>query len=144
MNKFVSHLTAASLGAVIAAALTYQGKNEMDKNFAFHLSEPALIATPSGQQHYLLPSGTTVYHQASSAEGHGLYAIEVMFDGQLKLQPVKPGESTEPLWLYNVEADDVKKLLEAYPLSKSDLASILKARGVTREELEQMVLDWVD
>lgn len=135
---------AALLGALIAVTLVYQERGEVDKNFAFHLSEPALIATPLGQQHYLLPSGTTVYHQASSAEGHGLYAIEVMFDGQLKLQPVKPGESTEPLWLYNVEADDVKKLLEAYPLSKSDLSSILKARGVTREELEQMVLDWVD
>jgi hypothetical protein len=144
MKGFFSHLATALLGATIVAALTYLGTNTMDKKFAFQLTEPALIATQSGQQHYLLPSGTTVYHQASFAEGHSLYTIEVMFDGQLRLKALQPGDSAEPLWLYNLEATDVKKLLSEYPLNKADLSDILKARGVTRDELEQMVMDWVD
>jgi hypothetical protein len=144
MKNLLSHLATALVGATIAAVFIYQGTNTMDKKFAFRLTEPALISTPSGQQHYLLPSDTAVYHQASFPEGHSLYAIEVMFDGQLQLQQLQPSDAAEPLWLYNLETADVKKLLSNYPLSKTDLASILKARGVTREELEQIVLDWVD
>jgi hypothetical protein len=144
MKKLLSHLATTLGGAAVAAAFIYQGTETMDKQFAFRLKEPALIATPSGQQRYLLPSNTVAYHQTSFAEGHSLYAIEVMFDGQLQLEGLKANEQAEPLWLYNVETEDVKKLLNDYPLSKGDLASILKARGVTRDELEQMVLDWVD
>lgn len=116
----------------------------MDKEFAFRLKEPALIATQSGQQRYLLPASTVVYHQTGFAEGHSLYAIEVMFGGGLQLERLKQGEFAEPLWLYNVETEDVKKLINEYPLSKEDLISILKARQITREELEQIVLEWVD
>ncbi|MBX9756375.1 MAG: hypothetical protein K2X80_16575 [Pseudomonadaceae bacterium] len=144
MKKAFLYLAATLAGAAITAAIAYQGAIEMDKEFAFRLKEPALIASPSGQQRYLLPASTVVYHQAGFAEGHSLYAIEVMFDGQLQLERLKQGESAEPLWLYNVETEDVKKLLNEYPLSKEDLVSILKARKITREELEQIVLDWAD
>lgn len=144
MRKIFPYLVATLAGAAITAAITYQGAKEMDKEFAFRLKEPALIATQSGQERYLLPADTVLFHQASFAEGHSLYAIEVMLDGQLQRERLKQGEFAEPLWLYNVATEDVKKLLNEYPLSKEDLVSILKARQITREELEQIVLEWVD
>ncbi len=116
----------------------------MNKEFAFRLKEPALIATPSGLDRYLLPANTVVFFQAGLDEGPGLYAIQVMFGGGLQLERLKQGESAERLWLDSVEIEDVKKLLNDYPLSKDDLVSILKARKITREELEQIVLEWID
>lgn len=144
MKKVFPYLAAALAGAAMTAAITYQGAKEMDKEFAFRLKEPALIATQSGQQHYLLPADTVLFHQTSFAEGHSLYAIEVMLSGPLQHERLKQGEFAEPLLLYNVETEDVKKLLNEYPLSKEDLVSILKARQITREELEQIVLEWAD
>ena len=109
MKSLLSHLAAALAGAAIAAVIV-QGTGAMDKTLAFQLTEPALIATPSGEQQYLLPSGTTVYHQVGFAEGHSLYAIEVMLDGQLPLQALQPEDSAEPLWLYKREAADMAGL----------------------------------
>lgn len=103
MKTVFSYLLVALVGVAIGFSLS---PRQMDKAFAFRLEEPTRIATPSGQQSHLLPSGTIVYHQTGFNEGHSLYAIEVMFDGQVPLQKISPAESAEPLWLYSPANDD--------------------------------------
>ncbi|MDH1264977.1 hypothetical protein [Pseudomonas sp. GD03944] len=103
MKTVVSYLLVALVSAAIGFSLS---PSEVDKSLAFRLEEPAQIATPTGQQNYLLPGGTVVYHQASFDEGHSLYLIEVMFDGQVPLQELSPNEVAEPLWLYKPDAAD--------------------------------------
>lgn len=144
MNKHLLYAAFTLIGITIGVAITYQGEPVMDKEFAFKLKEPLLIATSSEKQNYLLPANTVLFHQQSFAEGHSLYAIEVLYKGKFSSEPLSKDTFAEPLWLYNMETEDVGTLLKNYPLSKEDLVRILKARQVTREDLEQIILEWAD
>jgi len=144
MKKFFLYMALLLAGAVAGMALTHQRETIMDKRFAFRLKEPLLISTGSQQPYYLLPANTVLYHQESFAEGHARYAIEVIYQANFDGERLKEGEFADPLSLFSMEPEDAGKLLKDYPLSKDDLVRILKARQVTRAELEQMVLEWVD
>ncbi len=144
MKAGITHLAAALSAAALTLAITQLRAPAMDKTSAFRLKEPALISTPLGQPYYLLPSETVLYHQYALEEGPEIYALQMMVNGRLSMERLAPDESAPPLQLFAVETDDLKGLLADYPLSKEDLIRILKARQVTREELEQMVLEWVD
>lgn len=140
--KILPYAACALIFALLGAAATYLGVSKMDKSYAFRLKEPMLIATSGETPHYLLPANTVLYHQESFSEGHSLFTLEVMFKGKLEADRLAAGDIAEPLWLYSAETEDVGKLLKDYPLSKADLVRILKARQVTREELEQIIVDW--
>lgn len=144
MKAPFKHLAAAMAGVALTLVINHLRAPDMDKTFAFRLKEPALISSQIDQRRYLMPAGTVVYHQYSLEEGPGVYALEVMFDGQLSMERLAADERGYPLGLFAIDTSDVKALLADYPLSKADLVRILKARQVTREELEQMVLEWVD
>jgi len=140
MKVAITHLAAAMAGVAMTLAISHSRPPYVDKTFAFRLKEPALIASPRGQQRYLMPAGTVVYHQYSLEEGPGIYVIEAMFDGQLSMERLARIERGDPLKLFALESRDITELLGDYPLSKEDLARILHARRITRAELEQMRL----
>lgn len=140
----------ASIFAALAAAVSvfiffmFNKGIAMDKNYGFRLKEPMRISTTGERPYYLIPASTVLYHQKGFDEGHQLYTIEVLVKGNLEADRLQKNESSEPIWLYPVEADDVAKLMQDYPLTKDDLIRILKARKMTREELAQIVREWTE
>lgn len=116
----------------------------MDKSKPYRLKEPMLIATDQDVPYYMVPANTVLYHQKGFEEGHQLYVVEVLIKGDFAADRLAENASVEKTWLFSMNADEVSKVLNEYPLSKDDLVRILKARRMTREDLAQIVREWKD
>jgi hypothetical protein len=119
------------------------GTSTMKSKHAMTLKEPLLIEGEVQNYASLLPSGTTLYLDKSWPEGHSTYHVYFHFKGHFESDPAN-AEVIAPLWLRNVERDEVSKLLRDFPVSKDELVKILKARKITREELAQIVREWTE
>ncbi|MBZ2210124.1 hypothetical protein [Massilia soli] len=119
-------------------------KKTMDTKTLYRLNEPMLIANENGSPYYMIPAKTVLRLQKGFAEGHQLYTIEVLYKGKLPADVLPSDASGESTWLYQIDSDDVSKVLTQYPLSKEDLVQILKARKMTRDDLAQIVREWKD
>lgn len=114
----------------------------MTTKHAFRTKEPLLII---GENNYfsVLPIGTAIYYDRSWPEGHSTYHVYFSIKGHIRSDPID-AEMIDPLWLANVDATQLPKLLNDYPLSKKELIEILKAKEVTKADLIQIVRDWPD
>ncbi|MFC3469401.1 hypothetical protein ACFOHT_05950 [Massilia oculi] len=129
----------------IAGILTIFFWNKiMENKPVYRLTEPMLIASGKGEPYYMIPANTVLRFKEGFAEGHELYTIEVFYKGKLPAEQLSSHASSESTWLYQLDADDVSKVLNQYPLSKDDLVEILKARKMTRDDLAQIVREWKD
>lgn len=110
---------------------------------AFRLDEPLLIEGLKQNSYSLLPAGTLLYYDKSWDEGHSTYHVYFHFKGEFKSTQVNnPG--IDPTWLRTIPGDELPKLIAAYPLSREQLVSILKARKITKKEIAQILRDWKD
>lgn len=143
----------ALLGLVIALiflgiVLERSGATKMAKKTTYYLTkEPMLISgTTDDKNFYMIPAGTPMYFDKAFNEGHQRYIIYANFKGNLQAEEINSDKSNliDPVWLYQIDKEDVTKLIQKYPLSKADLLNILKARSITRDELAQIVREWKD
>lgn len=132
---------------VNAAALAFIASNvsrahdpEMIKT-----KEPLLIEGPNGDEnYYVLPLGTTLYHDKSFPEGHDRYVVYLNHKGAIAHEevPMKPeygGSFIDPLWMSNIDADTLKEIFKRFPLSKDDVAAAIKSNGFTRDDLADII-----
>ena len=107
--------------------------------------EPLLIEGPNGDEnYYVLPLGTTLYHDKSFPEGHDRYVIYLNHKGAIAHEevPMKPeygGSFIDPLWVANVDSDNLKEIFKRFPLSKKDIAAAIKANEITKEDLADII-----
>jgi hypothetical protein len=112
--------------------------------------EPLLIEGPNGDEnYYVLPLGTTLYHDKSSPEGHDRYVVYLNHKGALAHEevPMKPeygGSFIDPLWLSNVDEDTLKEIFKRFPLSKKDIAAAIKANEITKDDLADIIRSMPD
>lgn len=112
--------------------------------------EPLLIEGPNGDENvYVLPLGTTLYHDKSFPEGHDRYVVYLNHKGAIAHEevPMKPeygGSFTDPLWLSNVDADTLKEIFKRFPLSKKDIAAAIKANEITKDDLADIIRSMPD
>lgn len=144
MKKTIALLTGASLLIIAGTLSSSFWKKTMDTKTSYRLKEPMLISTSKSEPYYMIPTNTVLHFQKGFAEGHQLYTIEVFFKGQLPADQLSLQVPIESTWLYQLDSDDVSKMLHQYPLSKTDLVQILKARKMTRDDLAQIVREWKD
>jgi hypothetical protein len=108
-------------------------------------TEPLLIEGNTDDQHdYVLPRGTTLYHDKSFPEGFERYLVYFNHKGVIAHEevPMKPeygGALVDPLWLSNIDADTLKALFKRFPLSKEDVAAAVKANAITRDDLADIL-----
>jgi hypothetical protein len=136
-------LTAAVLLIAFGSLIPFILRETMSSKPVYRLNEPMLIATPKGAPYYMIPAGTALHFQQGFDEGHQLYTIEVLAMGKLPADQISEKE-VEATWLDPIDADDVSKILQQYPLPKDDLVRILKAKKMTRDDLAQIVREWKD
>lgn len=144
MKKKVLFFAVASLIFMAGAVTPFLWKKTMDTKPSYRLKEPMLISNSTGAPYYMIPANTVLHFEKGFAEGHQLYKIDVFFKGKLPADQLASDAATESTWLYQLDADDVPKVLHQYPLSKEDLVQIMKARKMTRDDLAQIVRDWKD
>lgn len=112
--------------------------------------EPLLIEGPNGDEnYYVLPLGTTLYHDKSFPEGHDRYVVYLNHKGAIAHEevPMKPeygGSFIDPLWMSNVDADTLKEIFKRFPLSKKEVAAAIKANGITKDDLADIIRSMPD
>ncbi|WP_316249761.1 hypothetical protein [Pseudomonas sp. N40(2020)] len=112
--------------------------------------EPLMIEGPNGDEnYYVLPLGTTLYHDKSFPEGHDRYVVYLNHKGAIAHEdvPMKPeygGSFIDPLWLANVDADNLKDIFKRFPLSKKDIAAAIKANEITKDDLADIIRSMPD
>lgn len=107
--------------------------------------EPLLIEGPNGGENdYVLPQGTTLYHDKSFPEGHDRYVVYFNHKGPVAYKDVAlktgyGGPFIDPLWLADVDADTLKEIFKRFPLSKQDVAAAISASEITRNDLADII-----
>ncbi|RON72681.1 hypothetical protein BK671_00875 [Pseudomonas fluorescens] len=112
--------------------------------------EPLLIEGLNGDENaYVLPLGTTLYHDKSFPEGHDRYVVYLNHKGaiaheEVSMKPEYGGSYIDPLWLANVDADNLKEIFKRFPLSKKDIAAAIKANEITKDDLADIIRSMPD
>lgn len=139
-----------SVNAVLLALIVgsdYLNRNDMKM---IKTKEPLLIEGPNGDDNfYVLPPGTTLYHDKSFPEGHDRYVVYLNHKGAIAHEevPMKPeygGSFIDPLWLANVDADTLKEVFKRFPLSKKDIAAAIQANELTKDDLADIIRSMPD
>lgn len=136
---------ALSVNAIFLAFLIFDDSAKGDDMKMIKTKEPLLIEGPNGDEsYYVLPMGTTLYHDKSFSEGHDRYVVYFNHKGTIAHEavPMKPeygGSFIDPLWLENVDADILKEIFKRFPLSKKDIAAAIKANEITKDDLADII-----
>lgn len=132
-------LTSTTFGIL----LSEKGVIHMTTKKAFRLEEPLLIEGEKQTSYSLLPAGTVLYYDKSWDEGHSTYHVYFHFKGEFKSSPTD-SSGIDPIWLRTVDSAELPKLISEYPVSRDELAAILKAKRATKQDLVQILRDWTD
>jgi hypothetical protein len=93
---------------------------------------------------YILPVGTVLYYDKSFGEGHTLFWTPFYHKGKIvweevHLETKHRGTLISPLWLYNIDSEQLKYLLKHFPLSKLDIKAAIKVNEITKEDLIDII-----
>ena len=116
MKNATALVSAALLFLIVGLLGPFFFKKMTAAGTSYKLKEPMLIATSTGEPFYMIPKNTVHRFQKGYAEGHQLYTIEVFFKGKLPADELPPQAPTESTWLYQLDADDIPKVRQQYPL----------------------------
>ncbi|MGY2278320.1 hypothetical protein [Pseudomonas monsensis] len=139
-----------SVNGVLLASIVIDGHSNRNDMKMIKTKEPLLIEGPNGDDNfYVLPLGTTLYHDKSFPEGHDRYVVYLNHKGAIAHEevPMKPeygGSFIDPLWLANVDADTLKEIFKRFPLSKKDIAAAIKANELTKDDLADIIRSMPD
>ncbi len=147
INKWITFWL-VGLVLIYAAVLTFVVFNNVSRSHDMKMiktKEPLLIEGPNGDEnYYVLPLGTTLYHDKSFPEGHDRYVVYLNHKGAIAHDevPMKPeygGSFIDPLWISNIDVDTLKEIFKRFPLSKEDVVAAIKSNEITRDDLADII-----
>lgn len=109
------------------------------------LESPLLLSSDSPSKNmHMLPKGTVLYFDRSYPEGFTRYKVYINIDRM----PLALTEQTDPTSIDPIDAtapdkESLKKLLKDYPLTKEDLIAILKSSAMPKEEIKEILTDFL-
>jgi hypothetical protein len=108
------------------------------------LKSPMLLASPkTSKAQHLLPAGTTLYFDKSFPEGFTRYKVYVNVDRfPLTLTDQADPNSIDPIEAAPIDVNDLRKLLNDYPLGLDDLAAILKSSKLGKEDIRKVLEEY--
>jgi hypothetical protein len=143
-RHFLSVVGAVAVLVVLASLIAYQFSKESRVPLVHELKQP-LMLTGAGSPNirYLLPQGTSLYYDQAFPEGFVRYKVYINVEG-VKLES---REATEQFWLnpltaFPVDAENLRKLLREQPLSKDELAAILKSGSISKADIRKLLLEF--
>lgn len=140
-RRLAGYVTAGLAGAALAVASGWLAERSSPRLHT--LEQPLIIGGEPGETAALLPAGTSLYFDQAFPAGYVRYKVYVNVEG-VRLEP---HESQEKFWLSPLSArpidgEQLRKLLRDYPLTRGDLAAILKHSPITREEIREMLAEY--
>lgn len=109
------------------------------------LESPLLLSSDSSSKNmHMLPKGTVLYFDRAYPEGFTRYKVYINIDRM----PLALTEQTDPTSIDPIDAiapdkEILKKLLKDYPLTKEDLTAILKSSAMPKEEIKEILTDFL-
>jgi hypothetical protein len=118
-------------------------QQEISSMKMFRIKEPLQISGEDDGE-YILPVGTVLYYEDSFAEGHSLFWTPFYHKGKIDWEEVHleqkhQGRLIVPLWLNNINAEQLKALFARLPLTKSDINAAIKANQITKDDLVDII-----
>jgi hypothetical protein len=138
------------VNAAVLALAVFNNVSRVQDMKMIKTKEPLIIEGPNGDEnYYVLPLGTTLYHDKSFPEGHDRYVVYLNHKGAIAHEevPMKPeygGSFIDPLWMSNIDADTLKEIFNRFPLSKKDVAAVIKANGITKDDMADIIRSMPD
>lgn len=114
----------------------------MNQKDTYHtLQSPMIFESEAAEdKYYLLPAGTTLYFDKAFPEGHVRYITYINYKGPpLDTKKSEKEGFIAPSWIHKIDKNELKILLNKYPLSKNDIKGILKSNSFTRAELIEII-----
>lgn len=112
----------------------------------YRTKEPLLISYREieGNPFYVLPPGTVLYLDEVMPEGFCRFMIYANFRGipnseEISMKPEWGGNYIAPVWLDKITKDELKEMMQHFPLSKGDVLEIIKSNELTRDDLADIV-----
>jgi hypothetical protein len=138
----IATIVAASV-AVILSTFLFRSPQKTTK--VHKLESPLLLSSdnPSKNMH-MLPKGTVMYFDQSYPEGFTRYKVYINIDRMpLSLTELSDPTSILPIDANAPDKEDLKKLLKDYPVTKADLNAILKSTAMSKEEIKEVLTDFL-
>jgi hypothetical protein len=143
MKRAITLVLCAIIFFIFGLLTSESGVIHMRARKAFAIEEPLLIEGEVQNSYSILPVGTVLYLDKSWPEGHDTYHMYFHFKGDFKARPANI-DVIAPLWLRTVDSNELGKLVKDYPVTRDELTALLKAKRVTKQDLVQILHDWVD
>lgn len=113
-----------------------------DKNTDMYITNmPLVIEIGNGSPYYILPAGVMLHYEKSFAEGYTRYKAHFNYKGPLpadKFVTDKENFAT-PMFLGDIDEATLKDMFTRFPLSKEDVQSVIKAAGLTKADLADIL-----
>jgi hypothetical protein len=108
------------------------------------LESPLLLAgAKENSPFHLLPAGTTLYFDQSYPEGFTRYIVYVNVDHYpLETQELDDPTLIIPITAFPLDKEDLKRLLVRNPITKAELASILKSGQLSKDEIRELLMEY--
>lgn len=110
----------------------------------YRIKEPLLISNGEFEGIYILPAGTVLYLDGSMPEGFYRFIIYANFNGipdseKIPMKLEWGGNYIAPVWLEKITKDELKKMMQQFPLTKKNVLEIIKSNELTRDDLADIV-----
>jgi hypothetical protein len=102
---------------------------------------PLVIESGNGSPYYILPAGTMLYYEQSYPEGFTRYRAYFNYKGLLPADKYVSDKINlkAPQFLGDIDEARLKDMLTRFPLSKADVQSVIKANGLTKADLAEIM-----
>lgn len=145
MNKIGKAIGVYAVGLMIliSAYEFFLGRDAMTK--VHKLEYPLMLSSNIESKNiHMLPRGTVLYFDKSYPEGFTRYKVYINIDRTpLKLEELADPTEIDPIDAVVPSKDDLLKLLRDYPLTKSDLESILNSKKLSKEEINEVFSNYL-
>lgn len=145
MNKIGIAIGASALTFVLCLSFNHFVLEHKAVTKVHKLEYPLILSSDlSSKNTHMLPKGTVLYFDKSYPEGFTRYKIYVNIDRMpLKLDDLSDPTEIAPIDAVAPSKDDLIKILRDYPLTKSDLESILDSKRISKEEIRDILSNFI-
>lgn len=145
MNKTKKYISAIVVILILAFLINHYASENKKMAKIHKLESPLILLSEAPSKNYhMLPKGTVLYFDKSYPEGFTRYKVYINIDRMpLKLEDLADPTEINPIDAVAPGKEDLLKLLREYPLTKSDLESILNSKRISKEEIREILENFI-
>uniref|UniRef100_Q47E08 Putative transmembrane protein n=1 Tax=Dechloromonas aromatica (strain RCB) TaxID=159087 RepID=Q47E08_DECAR len=145
MNKTGIAIGASAITFILCLSVNHFAPEHKTMTKIHKLEYPLILSSESASKNtHMLPKGTVLYFDKSYPEGFTRYKIYINIDRMpLKLDDLSDPTEIDPIDAVAPSKEDLLKLLRDYPLTKSDLESILNSKRISKDEIREILDNFI-